>query len=91
MRISDLLRREGVTFSLEVFPPKTSEKYTQTAQTAKKIAALKPDFMSVTYGAGGGTGPFTAGIASEIQDEYGVPTLDTQTVAPTGSPSKHQA
>ena len=75
MRISDLLRREGVTFSLEVFPPKTSEKYTQTAQTAKKIAALKPDFMSVTYGAGGGTGTFTAGIASEIQDEFGVPTL----------------
>ena len=75
MRISELLKREGITFSLEVFPPKTSEKYTQTAQTAKQIAALKPDFMSVTYGAGGGTGPFTAGIASEIQDEYGVPTL----------------
>lgn len=75
MRISELLKREGVTFSLEVFPPKTSEKYTQTAQAAKQIAALKPDFMSVTYGAGGGTGPFTAGIASEIQDEFGVPTL----------------
>lgn len=75
MRISELLRRDGVTFSLEVFPPKTSDKYTQTAAAAKAIAALKPDFMSVTYGAGGGTGPFTAGIASEIQDEFGVPTL----------------
>ena len=75
MRISDLLARDGVTFSLEVFPPKTSDKYTQTAAAAKEIAALKPDFMSVTYGAGGGTGAFTAGIASEIQQEFGVPTL----------------
>ena len=75
MRISQLLARDGVTFSLEVFPPKTSDKYTQTAEAAKEIAALKPDFMSVTYGAGGGTGAFTAGIASEIQAEFGVPTL----------------
>ena len=75
MRISELLKREGVTFSLEVFPPKTSEKYTETAAAAKAIAALKPDFMSVTYGAGGGTGAFTAGIAGEIQDQFGVPTL----------------
>lgn len=75
MRISELLKREGVTFSLEVFPPKTSEKYTETAAAAKAIATLKPDFMSVTYGAGGGTGAFTAGIASEIQAEFGVPTL----------------
>ncbi|MBQ8087274.1 MAG: methylenetetrahydrofolate reductase [Clostridia bacterium] len=75
MRISELLKRDDITFSLEVFPPKTSDKYTQIAATAKEIAALKPDFMSVTYGAGGGTGEFTAGIASEIQAEYGVPTL----------------
>ena len=75
MRISELLAREGVTFSLEVFPPKTSEKYTETAEAAKEIARLNPDFMSVTYGAGGGTGEFTAGIAAEIQREFGVPTL----------------
>ena len=75
MKISDILKQDKVTLSLEVFPPKTSEKYENTAATAKKIAALKPDFMSVTYGAGGGTGTFTAGIASEIQNEYGVPVL----------------
>ena len=72
MRISELLKRDGVTFSLEVFPPKTSEKYSETAAKAMEIARLKPDFMSVTYGAGGGTGPFTAGIAEEIQKEYGM-------------------
>ena len=84
MRISELLARDGVTFSLEVFPPKTSDKYTQTAAAAKQIAALRPDFMSVTYGAGGGTGAFTAGIASEIQDEFGVPTLAHLTCVSSG-------
>ena len=75
MKISELLARDGVTFSLEVFPPKTSDKYTETAEAAMEIARLNPDFMSVTYGAGGGTGEFTAGIAAGIQREYGVPTL----------------
>ena len=84
MRISDLLKREGVTFSLEVFPPKTSEKYTETAQKALEIARLNPDFMSVTYGAGGGTGEFTAGIAEEIQKNYGVPTLAHLTCVSSG-------
>ena len=75
MKISHLLEEKPVTLSLEVFPPKTSEKYEATAENAKKIAALHPDFMSVTYGAGGGTGDFTAEIAAEIQNGYGVPTL----------------
>lgn len=75
MKISRLLEEKPVTLSLEVFPPKTSEKYEATAENAKKIAALHPDFMSVTYGAGGGTGEFTADIAAEIQNGYGVPTL----------------
>ena len=75
MRISELLKRDGVTFSLEVFPPKTSEKYSETAEKAREIARLKPDFMSVTYGAGGGTSEFTTGIAADIQKTLGVPTL----------------
>lgn len=75
MRVSDLLKRDYPTFSLEVFPPKTSEKYTETAENARKIAALKPDFMSVTYGAGGGTGAYTTQIAAGIQKQFGVPTL----------------
>jgi len=84
MRISDLLKREGITFSLEVFPPKTSDKYTETAEAAREIARLGPDFMSVTYGAGGGTGEFTAGIAADIQKEFGVPTLAHLTCVSSG-------
>ena len=86
MKISEILKQDKVTLSLEVFPPKTSEKYETTAATAKKIAALKPDFMSVTYGAGGGTGTFTAGIASEIQNEYDVPVLAHLTCVSSSRP-----
>ncbi len=75
MRVSEILKQKDVTFSLEVFPPKTSEKYTETAEKAREIARLKPDFMSVTYGAGGGTGEFTTGIAADIQKTFGVTTL----------------
>ena len=82
MRISELLKRDGVTFSLEVFPPKTSEKYTETAETAREIARLKPDFMSVTYGAGGGTSEFTTGIAADIQRTLDVPARAHRATAP---------
>ena len=51
---------------------------------ALEIARLNPDFMSVTYGAGGGTGEFTAGIAEEIQKNYGVPTLAHLTCVSSG-------
>ena len=84
MRISELLARDGVTFSLEVFPPKTSEKFTETAEAAREIARLGPDFMSVTYGAGGGTGEFTVEIAASIQREFGVPTLAHLTCVSSG-------
>ena len=75
MKISEILKQDKVTFSLEVFPPKTSEKYQAVAAAAKKVAELHPDFMSVTYGAGGGTGLYTADIAQEIQEKQGVPML----------------
>ena len=75
MKISEILKQDKVTFSLEVFPPNTSEKYQAVAAAAKKVAELHPDFMSVTYGAGGGTGLYTADIAQEIQEKQGVPML----------------
>ena len=86
MRISEILNEDKVTVSLEVFPPKTSEKYEVTAAAAREIAALKPDFMSVTYGAGGGTGTFTAAIASGIQKQYGVPVLAHLTCVSSSRP-----
>lgn len=75
MKIIDLINGDKPTLSMEVFPPKTSDKLDSIKQATEQIAALQPDFMSVTYGAGGGTSEFTADIAANIQKSYGVPTL----------------
>ena len=60
MKVSQLLNQDKVTLSFEVFPPKTSSSYESVAHATQEIAALRPDFMSVTYGAGGGTSEHTA-------------------------------
>lgn len=72
MKISDIIKQQERTLSLEVFPPKTTERYESVQKSVMEIAALKPDFMSVTYGAGGGTSMFTAKLAKEVKDVYGV-------------------
>ena len=75
MRIDELFKNKEVTLSFEVFPPKTEAAYADVARAAKEIAALKPDFMSVTYGAGGGNSKNTANIAAQLQNESGVPVI----------------
>ncbi len=75
MKIRDILAQESPTLSFEVFPPKTADKYENVEAAAKAIALLKPDFMSVTYGAGGGTRRYTIDIADTLNNEYHVPTL----------------
>ena len=64
MKISELLKQDKVTLSFEVFPPKTSSSYESVARATQEIAALRPDFMSVTYGAGGGPSEHTVNIAA---------------------------
>lgn len=61
--------------SFEVFPPKTSDKYDSVQAATESIAALHPAFMSVTYGAGGGTSRYTLDIAKNIEKSHGVPSL----------------
>ena len=75
MKVRDILNEREVTISFEVFPPKTDDKYAAVEEAAAKIAALRPSFMSVTYGAGGGTSKNTAGIAADLQNKYGTPVL----------------
>ena len=75
MKIKDLFAKKSPTLSFEVFPPKSGANF-DTVQTAtREIAKLKPDFMSVTYGAGGGTSEYTAAIAKDVLDNYGVTPL----------------
>lgn len=66
MKISDILRSDKISLSFEVFPPKTSETYESIKESALEIAKLNPDFMSVTYGAGGTTGSYTLDVCESI-------------------------
>lgn len=75
MKIRDILAQGKPTLSFEVFPPKTQDKYETVEAAAREIAALKPSFMSVTYGAGGGTSRYTVDVAATLNNEYHVPTL----------------
>lgn len=75
MRIIDLLISERMSLSFEVFPPKTETSFESVKHATEEIAKLQPAFMSVTYGAGGGTSKYTLDIAKNIKELYGVPTL----------------
>ena len=75
MKISEILKNNRLSLSLEVFPPKTDAAFDSIKEATEEIASLSPSFMSVTYGAGGGTSRYTVDIAKNIQEKYGVPTL----------------
>ena len=75
MKIIDLLKSGKLSLSFEVFPPKTETAFDSVKTATEEIARLRPSFMSVTYGAGGGTSRYTLDIAKNIKERYGVPTL----------------
>lgn len=74
MKISDKLNSKKVTFSFEIFPPKKQEGFESVKNTALDLSTLNPDFISVTYGAGGSTQSNTSEIASIIE-QTGTPAL----------------
>lgn len=75
MRLDEILLKNDVTLSFEVFPPKVTSNYEAVQKAAYGVAKLKPSYMSVTYGAGGSTRGNTLRIAKGIQEEYGVTTI----------------
>ncbi len=75
MKISEVLSSQKLSLSFEVFPPKTDTAFESVKHATEEIAKLKPLFMSVTYGAGGGTSRYTLDIAKNIKEQYNVPTL----------------
>ncbi len=81
MKIIDRLNEDKIHISFEVFPPKTDAGFDKVLDATDKIAALKPSYISVTYGAGGGTSKNTARIASHIKDDLGVLSLAHLTCA----------
>ena len=74
MKIRDILETKKVVLSFEIFPPKQQANFDSVLATAKELSELKPDFMSITYGAGGTTRSNTVEIASKILS-YGTPAL----------------
>ena len=75
MKLSALLESDKLSLSFEVFPPKTDTAFESVRHATEEIAKLRPAFMSVTYGAGGGTSQYTLDIAQNIKEQYAVPTL----------------
>ena len=75
MKIIDLLKKDTLSLSFEVFPPKTETNYDSVKSATEEIAKLRPAFMSVTYGAGGGTSRYTLDIAKNIKERYNVPSV----------------
>ena len=75
MKLTKLFEKDGLSLSFEVFPPKTDSAFESVKHATEEIASLRPAFMSVTYGAGGGTSKYTLDIAKNIKERYSVPTL----------------
>lgn len=75
MKLINLLKQDTPSLSFEVFPPKVDAKFDSVKAATEEIARLKPAFVSVTYGAGGGTSKYTLDIAKNIKDQYDVSTL----------------
>ena len=75
MKLTEIFAKNRYSLSFEVFPPKTDDVYDSVKHATEEIARLSPAFMSVTYGAGGGTSRYTLDIAKNIKSTYGVPSL----------------
>ncbi len=88
-KIKDILKDTSPHISFEIFPPKTEAGYDSVVSAAEKIASLKPSFISVTYGAGGGTSKNTVKIASHVKD-LGVTSLAHLTCVSSTREGVHQ-
>ncbi len=75
MKLSEHFASNKLSMSFEVFPPKTDSSMETVVHATEAMALLHPSFMSVTYGAGGGTSQYTLDIARHIEADYGVTTV----------------
>lgn len=75
MKLTEIFEKDRLSLSFEVFPPKTDSAFESVKNATEEIARLQPSFMSVTYGAGGGTSKYTLDIAKNIKTSYSVPML----------------
>lgn len=90
MKVIDIIKGEKPSLSFEIFPPKTSDKFEKVKAAADEIADLKPSFMSITYGAGGGTSQYTASIAAEVAAQGVTPLAHLSCISSTKEMVKEQ-
>ena len=90
MKLTEILSQDAFSLSFEVFPPKRTDAFESIRTATEEIAALRPSFMSVTYGAGGGTSRYTLDIARNIQERYGVPMLAHLTCVSSSKRTVHE-
>jgi len=81
MRLTELLKSDEVTISCELFPPKQGAQLENYKKIVKDMAAVKPAYMSVTYGATGGTSDYTVELANEVCNVNHIPALAHLTCA----------
>jgi methylenetetrahydrofolate reductase (NADPH) len=74
-KITDIFNNKKMTFSFELFPPKTEEGHLKLLKTISLLCNLKPDFISCTYGAGGGSREKTLELVEHIQNLHHVPSV----------------
>ncbi len=75
MKIAEILNEEKPGISCELFPPKQGSQLDNVKEVVREMALLAPSYMSITYGATGGTSEYTVDIANEIQNGNHVPAL----------------
>ena len=89
MKLSEAMK-EKMLLSFEVFPPKTEKGMENLPGTIEHLMKYKPEYISCTYGAGGGTSKNTVKIASHIKDKYNVPSLAHLTCVSSTKEEVHQ-
>lgn len=73
MKIDEIFAKKDLVFSFEIFPPKTTSSVDTIYKTLEELKDLKPDFISVTYGAGGSlVNNRTTELSSLVKEKYGV-------------------
>lgn len=75
MYIKDIFSSKKPVLSFEVFPPKKADGIEAVESAVREMSSLPIDYMSVTYGAGGGNSKNTAGIASYMKNTLSIPAL----------------